>query len=187
MAVIETERLILRPAREDDLDGLHAILSDPRATRYWSTPPHHTIDLTREWLASMIAGGSGGGEDFIIEHQGRVIGKTGFFQFPEVGFILLPEVWGKGFAKEALAAVLERAFTVHRLPQATADVDPRNDASLGLLESFGFRRTGYREKSWLIGEEWCDSVDLALTAEDWHAAKSGRFPIPKNQRSKPEP
>lgn len=164
MTVLQTERLTLRPAREDDLDGLHAILSDPRATRYWSTPPHETIGQTREWLASMIASPPGAGEDFIIEHQGRVIGKTGFYRFPEVGFILLPEVWGQGFAREALGAVLLRAFGVHGLPQVTADVDPRNDASLGLLESFGFRRTGYRERSWLIGDEYCDSVDLALEA-----------------------
>lgn len=169
MATLHTERLTLRPARDSDLDPLHATLSDPRATRYWSTPPHENIDVTRAWLASMIASPPGAGEDFIIEHHGRVIGKTGFHRFPDVGFILLPEVWGRGFAREALGAVLGRAFTVHRLPQVTADVDPRNDASLGLLESFGFRRTGYREKSWLIGEEWCDSVDLALTAEHWRA------------------
>jgi RimJ/RimL family protein N-acetyltransferase len=169
VTILQTERLTLRPAREDDLGALHAVLSDPRATRYWSTPPHHTLDLTREWLASMIASPPGAGEDFVIEHQGRVIGKTGFYRFPDVGFILLPEMWGRGFGREALAAVLARAFTVHRLPQVTADVDPRNDASLGLLESFGFRRTGYRENSWLIGEEWCDSVDLALGAEEWQA------------------
>ena len=169
MAVLHTERLILRPAREGDLEGLHAILSDPRAARYWSTAPHEHIRVTRDWLASMMASPPGVGDDFIIEHQGRVIGKTGFYRFPEVGFILLPEVWGQGFAKEALGAVLERAFAVHRLPQVIADVDPRNEASLGLLEGFGFRRTGYREKSWLIGEEWCDSVDLALDAQDWAA------------------
>lgn len=174
MTILQTERLILRPAREDDLDGLHAILSDPRATRYWSTPPHDTLDRTREWLASMLASPPGVGADFIVEQRdepaGRVIGKTGFYRFPDVGFILLPEVWGRGFAREALGAVLAHAFTALRLPQATADVDPRNDASLGLLESFGFRRTGYRARSWLIGTEWCDSVDLALSAEEWRGS-----------------
>lgn len=96
-----------------------------------------------------------------------MIGKTRFHRFPDVGFILRPDVWGHGFAKEALRAVLERAFAVHRLPQATADVDPRNDASLGLLEGLGFRRVGYRENSWLIGGEYCDSVDLTLDAVAW--------------------
>jgi RimJ/RimL family protein N-acetyltransferase len=51
-----------------------------------------------------------------------------------------------------------------------ADVDPRNAASLRLLARLGFRQTGTREHSWLVGDEWCDSVDLALDAENWAAA-----------------
>jgi RimJ/RimL family protein N-acetyltransferase len=47
---VRTSRLILRTARPDDLDGLHAVLSDPRATLWWSTPPHETLDQTRAWL-----------------------------------------------------------------------------------------------------------------------------------------
>ena len=35
-----TERLLLRPAQADDLEPLHAILSDPQAMAYWSSPPH---------------------------------------------------------------------------------------------------------------------------------------------------
>jgi len=40
---IRTPRLILRSARPDDLDAMHAVLSDSRATRWWSTPPHETL------------------------------------------------------------------------------------------------------------------------------------------------
>jgi len=170
MAILQTERLTLRPARESDLDALFAILSDPRATRYWSTPPHTDRDVTRDWLASMINIPPGEGEDFIVEHQGRVIGKTGCHRFSDIGFIYLPEVWGQGFAREATRAVITHVFATHHLPRLTADVDPRNASSLKLLEGLGFKRTGYRENSWLVGEEWCDSVDLALDAADWRPA-----------------
>ena len=40
MARIETQHLILRPARVDDADDLHAIFTRPEAMRYWSRPPH---------------------------------------------------------------------------------------------------------------------------------------------------
>lgn len=169
MATIQTSRLLLRPARGNDLDALHAILSDPGATAFWSTPPHETLEQTRQWLESMIAIPPQQGEDFIIEHEGQVIGKAGFYRFPEIGFILHPATWGQGFAKEALTCVIERGFRKHRLGTIVADVDPRNSASLGLLEKLGFRRTGYREKSWCIAGEWCDSVDLALEERDWTA------------------
>ena len=51
---IRTPRLILRTARPDDLEAMHAVLSDPRATVWWSTPPHETLDQTRDWLDASI-------------------------------------------------------------------------------------------------------------------------------------
>lgn len=169
MPAIVTQRLTLRPAREDDLAALHDILSDPRATAYWSTPPHTSIETTRTWLDAMIAIPRGQGEDFIVEHQGQVIGKAGFFGFPEIGYILHPDAWGRGFATEALTAVIDRAFNTHFLRGIEADVDPRNSASLALLEKLGFTRSGYREKSWYIGGQWHDSVDLTLDQSVWLA------------------
>lgn len=145
-----------------DVDAFHAILSDPRAMAYWSTLPHRERAQTQEWVAAMVAIPPGAGEDFVIECDGRVIGKAGLYRFPELGYILHPEAWGKGYAAEALRPVLERAFAVHRLPEVTADVDPRNTASLRLLERLGFRETGRASHTWNIGGEWCDSVYLRL-------------------------
>eukprot|EP01035_Chromulina_nebulosa_P016232 gene16232-21511_t len=76
-----TPRLRLRRAHPDDLEALFGILSDPEAMRYWSTPPHSDLEMTRLWLASMIDGSSGG--DFIIELDGQCIGKVGCWQWPE--------------------------------------------------------------------------------------------------------
>ena len=164
---IRTERLLLRPARADDLEPLHAILSDARAMAYWSSPPHEHIDQTRDWLASMIAIQPSEGEDFIVELDGQLIGKAGLWRFPEIGFIFHPDFWGRGFAREALALVLDRAFDVHGLPKIDADVDPRNHASLKLLDSLGFNETGRKERTWHVGGQWCDSIYLALDADAW--------------------
>ncbi|MEL7739771.1 GNAT family N-acetyltransferase [Citromicrobium bathyomarinum] len=162
MTDIRTERLLLRPARSDDLEAFHAILSDARATAYWSTPPHTDIAETKAWLAAMLAIDPAKGEDYAIELDGRMIGKVGMFEFPEIGFILHPDAWGKGYAGEALRAVLDRAFAVHRLPFVEADADPRNAASLRLLHQMGFVETGRETRAVKIGDEWCDSVFLRL-------------------------
>lgn len=172
MPEISTRRLNLRPARPGDAEALHDIFRRPEATRYWSTPPHCDLGETRAWLGTMIAIPDGEGEDFIIELAGRVIGKAGLFRFPEVGYILHPDFWGRGLAREAVGAVLDRAFTVHRLPRVIADVDPRNAASLALMDRLGFRETGRRTRSWCIAGEWCDSIDLQLLPADW-AARTG--------------
>ena len=165
MTTIRTERLLLRPAQKSDLAAIHAILSLPEATTYWSTPPHETIGESEAWLDSMLAIEDGKGEDFIVERDGEVIGKAGFCEFPEIGFILHPDHWGKGYAREALEPVLERAFAVHGLEIVEADVDPENIPSLRLLEKVGFRETGREKNTMQIGGEWKDSVYLALTAE----------------------
>jgi RimJ/RimL family protein N-acetyltransferase len=107
------------------------------------------------------------GEDFVVAHRGQVIGKAGFYRFPEIGFIVSPAAWGRGFATEALAPILDRAFAVHDLAAVEADVDPRNQASLRLLARFGFDETGRKARTWLVGEQYCDSVYLRLRRGDW--------------------
>jgi len=162
-----TERLVLRPARERDLEAMHAVLSDVRAMAYWSSPPHVDIDQTRHWLASMIAIQPSEGEDFILEFDGKLIGKAGLWRFPEIGFILHPDHWRQGFAREALNFVLDRAFNEHGLPKVIADADPRNEASLKLVTNLGFQETGREERTFLVGDQWCDSIYLELDAETW--------------------
>lgn len=162
MTVLRTERLVLRPARWSDLEPLHQIFTDPQVMRFWSRPPHTELEQTREWLGSMIESPAETSADFIIELEGETIGKAGFYRFPEVGFILAREHWRKGYAHEALSAVLDHVFETRGVDAAVADVDPRNDASLGLLKKLGFVETGRAEKTWEIGGVWADSVYLRL-------------------------
>jgi RimJ/RimL family protein N-acetyltransferase len=161
-AEIMTARLRLRRARPEDAADLHAVFSDPRAMRYWSTPPHAEIGETRRWLDSMIAADPDASDDFVIERDGRVVGKAGAWRLPEIGFILHPDLWGQGLAEEALSAVRDHLFAARGLGRLTADVDPRNEASLRLLARLGFVETGRGQRTWRVGEAWCDSVYLAL-------------------------
>ncbi len=165
MTILQTERLRLRPATAEDLQEFYEILSTPEAMTFWSTPPHHDLAQSEAWLSSMIETRPDQGEDFVVEYNGKVIGKAGFFRFPEIGFIFHPDYWKRGFAREALSVVIERAFSVHGLPRLTADVDPRNTACIGLLTRYGFVETGREERTWRVGEQWCDSVYFALDRE----------------------
>ena len=169
---IVTPRLTLRFASCDDLEEMHAVLSDARAMQWWSSPPHETLDQTRDWLEAMIAG-SGPGLDFVIEFEGRVVGKAGFFTPPDVGYILHRDVWGRGLATEAVGAVLDRLFETTDHAMAKADVDPANVASIRLLEKLGFLRTGSAENTWNIGGAWKDSVFYALSREAWGRRRLG--------------
>ncbi len=165
-AEILTPRLRLRPARADDLPAFHAILGDPRAMRYWSSLPHASLAETQAWLDGMIAAPPEESCDFVIEYQSRLIGKAGCFRLPEIGYILHPDFWGQGFAREAVEAVIAYAFRHFPIPSLLADVDPRNAASLGLLARLGFVETGRAERTYQIGDEWCDSLYLTLFRQE---------------------
>jgi len=162
MTEIRTKRLLLRRARAHDLDPMHAILSDADAMRYWATLPHTEIHQTRNWLDDMIAAPVAESDDFVIERDGEVIGKAGCWKLPEIGYILHPSAWGRGYATEALTAVVAHVFANHAIPEIIADVDPRNTASLAVLTKLGFRETGRAERTLQIGNDWFDSIYLVL-------------------------
>lgn len=159
---IEAGRVVLRRAVPSDLAMIHRAMSDPVVMRYWSTPPHADLATTQDWLYGMIVADPAVSDDFVIEVDGQPAGKLGCWQIPELGYLLHPAFQGRGLASAALDAFI--GYMCGRgLPSLKADVDPRNAASLRLLERAGFTVTGQAGRTWLVGEEWCDSVYLELT------------------------
>ena len=130
--------------------------------RYWATLPHSTMAETESWFERQFFSCDPARDEWVIEHDCRTIGNIGIWNMPELGFILHPDAWGRGLATEAATAFLAYAFATHPIEAVTADVDPRNAASLGLLQKLGFVETSRADRTFLIGGEWYDSVYLAL-------------------------
>ena len=158
---IRTERLVLRRATLEDVTAMHGIMSDPVAMRYWSSPPHTEEYQTQRWMASMVDGEPTDSDDFIVTLGGQLIGKLGAWQLPEVGFLIDPAHWGRGYASEALAAFIERRRRLGST-ELTADVDPRNLSSILLLARHGFLEIGRAKGTWQVGDELCDSIYYSL-------------------------
>ena len=143
----------------DDAAEMYKILSNDDAMRYWSSAPHSDFAQTQAWVADMVAATAKGSEDFIIEIDGRVAGKVGAYRLPEFGYILRPDFWGRGIATEAVSAFLWHIYqTRPDITALTTDIDPRNTASVRLMEKLGFRETGRAERTFETHIGWCDSV-----------------------------
>ena len=164
---LRTNRLVLRRARADDLEAMHAVLSDEQAMQYWSSGPHSSLAQTRAWLDSMINAPHELCDDFVVTLDGEVIGKLGTWRLPEIGFILRSDRWGQGYAAEAMGTFLDHLFATRDIEFLTADVDPRNVASIRLLASHGFVETGRASGTWNTHIGICDSVYLRLDREAW--------------------
>lgn len=159
--ILTTPRLTLRRATLDDVDPMFAIMSDPRAMRYWSTLPHDTPKTTAKIIRA-LAKRPAPATYLIIEHDEQVIGMGGMHGHNEVGYIIHADHWRKGFAREAMQAILPFLWEVTRRTYLFADVDPRNTASCGLLTALGFYETHRKERTYCVDGHWSDSVYFRL-------------------------
>jgi RimJ/RimL family protein N-acetyltransferase len=157
---LRTPRLLLRRAQRGDLDAIHAIMSDTETMRYWSSLPHSRREESEQWFEGMLAADAAGESDeFILEHDGALIGKLGAWRLPEIGFFVRRDHWGQGFASEALEAFIAYARS-RKVEYLTADVDPLNAACLVLLQRAGFCETGRASATFVVGDRICDSIYL---------------------------
>lgn len=161
--MLKTRRLDLRDMRNDDAQELYRVFSDPEVMRYFGDT-HDTPEATRRWVHSSVAAPRDETLEYVLVLDGRVIGKAGIWHRPEIGFLLARERWGEGLMREALETLIPHFLETMALDRITADVDPRNAASLSLLRRLGFRETHRAQRTIRIRGEWCDSVYLERRA-----------------------
>lgn len=168
---LSTPRLVLRPQRLEDAFALHRAFSDPEQMRYWSGPPHTSIE---ESLDAMRRGcGNRDAQPFAItlrEHLDDALGRVVLLDrrpgVAEIGYLLRGDAQGRGLAREAVAAVLDHAFGTRGLRRVYADTDPDNARSVRLLEGLGFTREAYLRADWVTHLGVRDTLIYGLLADD---------------------
>jgi RimJ/RimL family protein N-acetyltransferase len=146
MPVLETERLILRAPRFEDVKAMAALANDRRIAENTRRLPHpYTIEDAEQFIR-FVSGASGEMALVITRADGALIGACGLNYLdgpaPEIGYWLGAAYWGQGYATEAVRAVVDYAFSEldHEALQAGARVT--NPASRRILEKCGFQWTG---------------------------------------------
>ncbi len=143
--VLETKRLAMRAPRLGDVKTVAALANDRRIAENTARIPHPYKTSDAE---GFITGANRPGGDtvyMITLRGGPIVGACGIVRqepTPELGIWLGVPHWGKGYATEALHAVIDYAFTDlgHEALQAGARVT--NPASRRVLEKCGFQWTG---------------------------------------------
>jgi [ribosomal protein S5]-alanine N-acetyltransferase len=175
---LQTARLLLRPFVESDADAIYALQSNARVLRYWDSPPWTEYSRAAEFIAAcrkMEEDGSG--TRFAVETRSgnSFVGWCSIFQWNPVyrslgiGYCFDEPVWGKGYATEAVRAVLHWAYESLDLNRVEAELDTRNAASARVLEKLGFEREGLRREDCIVSGEVSDSWIYGLLKRDWKA------------------
>ena len=146
LTVLETQRLVLRAPQLEDAKAVAALANDRRIAENTARVPHpYRIADAESWITA--AGAALEGETYLITLANRtLVGGCGFDMrdgpVPEIGYWLGTRYWGKGYATEAVRALIDHAFTDlgHQALQSCVRVT--NPGSRRVLEKCGFQWTG---------------------------------------------
>jgi RimJ/RimL family protein N-acetyltransferase len=156
---IETERLLLREPRQGDVDAYAALIAEPDVLRFlprlraartiqeraertvsligamWETTPPTSIG----WFVTLKDGSQLIGR---LSAGPNTNGKTERSAAPEVAYVFGKPYWGKGYATEAVRALIRYGFEHTTWPEVVAAIVPGNVASRRVLEHLGFDSEG---------------------------------------------
>jgi RimJ/RimL family protein N-acetyltransferase len=147
---LHTDRLLLRQFRGQDLDAFAAIQANPDAARHIGDG--QTNDRDTAWrLIAMFLGHwtlRGHGQYAVEDREtGRFVGRVGLWHpegWPglEIGWLIDPRSWGRGYATEAARAVAASAFSDLGRDHVISLIHPANVASIRVATKLGAVRTG---------------------------------------------
>jgi RimJ/RimL family protein N-acetyltransferase len=141
---LETERLLLRPMLETDMDALLLIFTDPKVMAAFQHPPF-TREQMQRWLQRNLDHQDQFGYGLfsvILKEKGELIGDCGLEQMDdqggvELGYDFRSDFWNRGFATEAVCAVRDYAFHVLKLPRLISLIRVGNLPSKRVAEKVG--------------------------------------------------
>ncbi len=175
--IIETNRLRIRNLAVSDLLDFHLYRSDPEVTKYQGFDVF-TLEEARAFLeenAKKEFWTAGEWIQYGIENNttGQLIGDCAIkldksdVRIAQIGITISPKEQRKGFAKEALIAILDFLFRHDNFHRVVETVDADNIASVELLKSIGFRQEGHFVENIFFKGRWGSEYQFAMLKREW--------------------
>jgi RimJ/RimL family protein N-acetyltransferase len=182
MTALRTKRLQLEPVDVKNARELWTVLNAPDLRKYQDIPRVRAEEFERQIRArpKALRPRASGRFEWLLragdppEPVGWISLRIGDRapRIGEVGYSLLAEARGQGYAVEALRAIIDEAFVAGELEEVQACIVPQNEASRRVLD-----RTGFREERTLAGGavirgHHVDVLLFSLSRADWMRARA---------------
>jgi RimJ/RimL family protein N-acetyltransferase len=176
---IRTERLLIRPFQPGDLAGYFARRNDPDVARYqdWELP--YPMARAEKVVSAVVAMDGPENDKWWMAvvcdpATGEVLGDVGTKlswqgRSAEVGYTFAKKHWGRGYASEAVGALVAYLFDELDVTRVFGMLHPDNPASAMVLERTGFLFEGETKSSFWVGNELSDDWIYGMTRPDWEA------------------
>lgn len=172
-----TDRLSIDRLKGDDAEALYRYRSNPEVTRFQNWEPS-SLDEVRDFIArgsEVLPDTPGKWVQYglYLKESGELVGDCGIHVLDddprqvEIGITLTPDHQGNGLASEALQAVLGYLFHSLNKHRVFGSVDPRNKASIALLERVGMRQEAHFVQSYWFKGEWADDMIYAILKSEF--------------------
>jgi RimJ/RimL family protein N-acetyltransferase len=175
--IIETARLVLRPPVASDFEGWAAMMADAEGSKFIGGPQHRAV-AWRGFISMAGAWQIQGYAMFSVveKSSGRWIGRLGPW-YPEgwpgreVGWGIVRDCWGHGYASEGATAAMDYAFDALGWPDVIHAIAPENTASAAVATRLGSTRLRVAELpppiAGVVVDIWGQS------REQWRARRGG--------------
>lgn len=180
-----TERLRIRPFEMSDVDAVHAYQKLEEVSRYqfWTERTHEEMtDKIANWCAMTGEGDAPEKVALVValKETGQVIGDLflGVTDLEarqgEIGYTFNPQFYGKGYATEAVGALMELGFGPLKLHRLYGRCDAKNDGSWRLMERLGMRREAHFREHALFKGRWDEELYYAMLEDEWRARQEDK-------------
>jgi ribosomal-protein-alanine N-acetyltransferase len=178
---VTTERLIMRKMLVSDAEDMYEYAQDPAVTQFLLWEPHVNLKFTQSYLRFIQTQYAAAGFfdwALTLAENGKMIGTCGFAAIDtdnnsgEIGYVINPEYWGKGYATEALSRVLSFGFGVLGMHRMYVRIMAGNAASERVARKCGMRHEATFYSSLLVKGEYRTIKHFAILREEFYNGKS---------------
>lgn len=180
--VLETEHLILRKMDKKDADDMYDYAKRTDTTRYLLWNPHPDRKFSYQYLVYLNHQYKVGEfHDWAVvdKDSGRMIGTCGFTRFDyqndgaEIGYVLNPDFWGRGYATEAVQRVIRFGFDYLGLHRIEAKYMEENIASRRVMEKCGMIFEGIRRDGILVKGRYVSVGVCSILRNEYNSKRVG--------------
>ena len=165
--ILTTPDLSLREILGEDAPLIQRIRSDSRILEFMDRNPLASIQATEKLISTLSETFNQGESTYWgleLKQTGKLVGTGGFHRWErvkceaEIAYELLPQFWRRGFASQALRAMIEYGFEQMELQKIIANVNPKNFGSRRILEKFHFKQEAYFKEDFYFNGKYLDTV-----------------------------
>jgi RimJ/RimL family protein N-acetyltransferase len=176
---LHTSRLVIRPMRHEDAEGLWLRRNDPEVARYQNWSPPYPRERAENLVRDIISEGDPQVGSWWMgtiadRRTDAPLGDVALHltwegRSAEIGYTLARPQWGQGYALEAASALVEHLFVDRGVTRVFGTLHPDNTASAMVLERLGMLFEGHTRSSYWVGDVVSDDWIYGMTREDWEA------------------